>query len=177
MSDTATHRTMTHSPFLWMSKAARARATSAGGSIGLALYTALCEAESNAPPAAKSGFYASAHNLAALSGLSARTVERYLPILQTAKLILIESGKKPKALIEANRFRLLNVGSSSDTLADRSVNEINPVGGQKRNSSRREERISSEGKQNAAGVGAATGSAGSASQRKKRPSAVSSEAF
>ena len=179
MSDIATHRTMTHSPFLWMSKAAQDRALNAAGSTGLAIYTGFCRLESDAPAKVKDSFHASAANISRASGVGIRTVERHLAIMAQAGLIAMRSGRKSASngANEANQYRLLNVGNPSVTMAGASAIESGFNGGQKRNSSRREERISSEGKQNAAGAGAATGSAGSASQRKKRPSAVSSEAF
>ena len=179
MSAEAVHRSMSHSPWLWMSKAAQDRALSAAGSTGLCIYAALCRLESDAPAKAKDAFHASARNIARASGAGTRTVERYLPDLAKAGLIAIRSGRKSAATgaNEANQYRLLDIGHPSATTAGASAIESRVNGGQKRNSSRREERISSEGKQNAAGGGAATGSASSANQRKGKASAVSPEAF
>jgi hypothetical protein len=179
VSDIATHRTMDHSPFLWMSKAAQDRVLQAAGSTGLAIYAGLCRLESDAPPKAKDAFHASAANISRAAGVGTRTVERHLPLLARAGLIVMRSGRRSAAngANEANTYRLLNIGHPTATATGASVFESGFNGGQKRNSSRRGERISSEGKENAAGGGAATGKAGSASQRRKKASAVSPEAF
>ena len=179
MSHEAVHRSMSHSPWLWISKSAQDRALSAAGSTGLAIYTALCRLESDCPAKAKSAFHASASNIARASGMGVRSVERYLPDLAKAGLVAIRSGRKSAAngANEANQYRLLNIGYPSATMTGASVIESCVNGGQKRNSSRREERISSEEKENTAGGGAATGYASSATQRKRKSSAVSPEAF
>jgi hypothetical protein len=141
------HRSIGHSPWLWISKAGLERAASAGGDVAVAIYAALCRLESNAPPEAKAGFFASAQNIATAAGVGVRTAERYLPILAKAGLFTMQSGKRSAAAgkIQANKFCLLNVGPPSATVADGpSANESRVSGGHKRYSARRAERKSAK---------------------------------
>lgn len=112
MSAEAVHRSMSHSPWLWMSKAARERAISAAGASGVAIYLGLCSLESDAPKSAKDGFFASASNIARASGIGVRSVQRHLRALADAGLFTMTAGGKSttSGAYEANRFRLLNVG-------------------------------------------------------------------
>jgi len=136
------HRSMGHSPFLWMSKTGLERAASAGGQAGVAIYVALCKLESNAPPEVKGDFFASAQNIATAAGIGVRTVGTYLPILAKAGLFTMRSGRQSAAAgkIEANRFTLLDVGPPSATAAEGpSANESRVSSRHKRNSARRAE--------------------------------------
>ena len=112
MSAEAVHRSISHSPWLWMSKSARERAISAAGPSGVAIYLGLCSLESDAPKIAKDGFYASAANIARASGIGVRSVQRHLRALADAGLFKMTAGSKSRTsgAYEANRFRLLNIG-------------------------------------------------------------------
>ena len=141
------HRSLGHSPWLWMSKAGLERAASAGGQAGVAIYVAICRLESNAPPEVKADFFASAQNIATAAGIGVRTVGTYLPILAKAGLFTMRSGRQSAAAgkIEANRFTLLDVGPPSATAAEGpSATESRVNSRHKRNSARRAERESAK---------------------------------
>lgn len=156
------HRYMDYSPWLWTSKAAQERAIAAAGPTGLAILCGLARLESDAPIAVKNGFYASAVNIAAASGVGARSVQRYLPLLAQAGLFVMEPGRKSKTTgaFEANQFRLLNVGPADRQFGGApTATESCASGRHKRKFSRREKELSSEGKES--GLPAApSGSAG-----------------
>lgn len=139
-------RKMGHGPWAWMSKAAQERALTAASSPGLAIYCALCRLESDAPTRAKDGFHASAYNIAHWSGVSSRTVKRYLPFLAKAGLFIMKSGRNAggTGAHEANVFRLLDVGSPCVTKSQACDFETSEIGTQKRKFSRREKEPSSE---------------------------------
>lgn len=103
-------RRLDDGPWLWLSHAAHIRAKSAGGAKGLAIMVALAARE----PKGRGEFYASAQNIADGCGLSVRTVERMLPLLENAKLIAVQSGKRAGADggDVANKYRILTVHPS-----------------------------------------------------------------
>jgi DNA-binding transcriptional ArsR family regulator len=129
------HRDTGHGPWLWASKAAidRAAIIDGEGAGPVAVYIALCYAESDAPPSVKGGFYASAKKLGRYVGLGERTVERSIRKLEQAGLVQIISGRRSEKPNEANIYRLLNIGERSATLTERSVNDSGQCGGHKRN--------------------------------------------
>lgn len=103
-------RSLDDGPWLWLSHAAHIRAKRAAGAQGLAVMVALAAME----PKSRAEFYASARNIADGCGLSQRTVERVLPVLVTAKLIAVQSGRGAGAEGQdvANKYRLLAVNLS-----------------------------------------------------------------
>jgi hypothetical protein len=152
---------MNHSPWLWISKAAQDRAIAAAGPTGLAILAGLARLESNSKIAVKDGFYASAVNIAGASGVGARSVQRYLPLLAQAGLFVMKPGRtKATGAFKANQFRLLNVGPADRQIGGSpTATESGFNGGHKRKFSRREKELSSEGKES--GLPAApSGSAG-----------------
>ena len=94
----------------WVSHAALIRTRTAAGAPGLALLSALVARA----PINGTDFMASVQNLAAGSGLSARTVQRLLPVLARARVVAIQSGrgKGPGGVDTASTFRLLRVNLS-----------------------------------------------------------------
>ncbi len=142
------HRTADHGPWMWVSKNGHERALDAAGFKGLCVYFALCRMESDAPIHAKHCFHASVQNIAHRCGLSARTVDRVLPILERAGLFKKYSGKHAAASRshEANKYTLLNVGVSSVRGTEAYDSETRIDGAHKRNFSRKGER-SFKGKQ------------------------------
>jgi hypothetical protein len=133
------HREL-RAPWAWLSHDAIKRAVEAAGPTGALVYIALCVRESKAPPEHKAAFRASALNLAAVSGLSTRTVSRWLPVLVRCKLISMVSGKGSgkQATHEPNTYRLLEVGLGQKVIGTLRPydNETARDGAQKRNSSR-----------------------------------------
>ena len=130
-----------------MSKTAMERALSAAGPQGVLVLAALAKLESNAPEHAKAGFYASAANIAAACGLGTRTIFRILPVLEKARLFLMESGRKNSAGgYQANKFQLLDVGPEAPPPyahgTERYAAESCFSGTQERNSPRKGERKS-----------------------------------
>ena len=120
-----TPRSLDDDDWAWFSHASLIRARTAAGYNGVAL---LCALAAKAPFNG-ADFKASTQNLAALSGLSLRTVQRVLPVLAQARVVAIQSGKGrgPGGVDTANTFRLLRVilssaeggGSHSPTPSDR----------------------------------------------------------
>ena len=106
------HRTTKHSPWAWFSKAAWQRAHEAAGGSGGNVYGTLALLESNCPAAYKPAFCASLQEIAHYAGISARQATRVLNLLEDARLIERDSGKKYAARgeVQATRYRLLNVG-------------------------------------------------------------------
>ena len=167
------HRKLDHGPWAWMSKAGMERARHAGGPTGLAVYAGICCLESNAPARVKDGFHASARNIADASGTSTRTVEIYLPLLAKAGLFLMKSGRNAgtSGAHEANQFRLLNIGYPSAANSEASAFETRRDCGQKRTSSRREERSSPEKERNGSSAAASPAKAGVGAEPLKKPAA------
>lgn len=79
------------------------------GSTALLVYHALCRLEFEAPSKYKNAFLASAKDIAAVTGIGARTVVRRLGDLQRCGVISIQSGKKPKGGHEKNRITLVAI--------------------------------------------------------------------
>ena len=96
-------------PYLWASAKATRRAVEAGGSQGLCVYIALCELEMRTPTDKKRCFYASLDEVASLSGLTVRTVRKYIKLLHQARLIVqIKPKGKAKIDHEACRYIILS---------------------------------------------------------------------
>jgi hypothetical protein len=142
---------MDHGPWFWVSKAALTRAIAAAGPAGATILTGLARLESDAPVDKKPNFFASSRNIAEASGLGTRTVEKYLPLLERAGVIIYETGRgsgEYGAHI-ANRIRLLDVGPPSASGADApasgaeaSASDSYTKRGHKRNSPLKGERTS-----------------------------------
>ena len=77
------------------------------GPNALLIYVALCRLEFECPSDYKSAFLASARDIAAVSGLSARTVKAYLPRLANCGVIVVHTGRNPKGAHSKNRITLL----------------------------------------------------------------------
>jgi hypothetical protein len=109
------HREMESGGWAWFHLAALGKARECDGARGVALYAALALWESRTPREFKKAFKASAANLESVSGLSARTIHRALPILERAGLVQIHSGRSrgPARAHEANTFTLLDVSSGA----------------------------------------------------------------
>ena len=75
-------------------KSEQDRAIASGGVNALAVYVALCRIQSDAPPDQKGKFKAGAARIARHSGISTRSVKRYLPILAKEELIKVTSGRR-----------------------------------------------------------------------------------
>lgn len=84
-------RATTDGHWFWCSQAAADYALEVGGHVGLALYLGLCRRHAKA--GGRDEFHASATNLAAVTGLGVRTVEKWLPVLVKAKLVMLRSGR------------------------------------------------------------------------------------
>jgi hypothetical protein len=76
-----------------------------GGSTGLGLYAGLCRLSDDL--GGKSGFTANLNLVAHASGLSNRTVSRYIPILVKARVIDFESGTQGEGFFTENFYRIL----------------------------------------------------------------------
>lgn len=77
------------------------------GSIALLIYFGLCRLEFEAPSKYKSAFLASARDIAAVSGVAARTIQRYLPRLERCGVIAIQTGRRNEGTHSKNRITLL----------------------------------------------------------------------
>jgi hypothetical protein len=106
-----THRSLNDSSWSWISKSAEERALADGGSKLLLVYYALCRLESDVPVEAKKGFFASTNQIARHSGLSSRTVQSALPLLELSGLATVISGRGAgdKGSHIANRYTLLQI--------------------------------------------------------------------
>lgn len=82
------------------------RLAAAQGSAALALYVALCAAESMARPEQKEWFPISLQSLAELSGLARRSVMRTLPILEKLGLISVKSGANSAGKMARNLYQI-----------------------------------------------------------------------
>jgi hypothetical protein len=76
-----------------------------GGSTGLVLYIGLCRLSDDL--GGKSGFTANLNLVAHASGLSNRTVSRYIPILVKSGAIAFESGTDGDGWFTENFYRIL----------------------------------------------------------------------
>ena len=103
-------------PYLWASAKATRRAVEAGGSQGLCVYIALCALEMRTPADKKRCFYASLDEVASLSGLTVRTVRKYIRLLHQARLIVqIKPMGKAKINHEACRYIILSRRETAST--------------------------------------------------------------
>jgi len=95
---------------LYITHAALIRAKQAAGANGVAVYAGLCALA----PIGGGAYKASANNIAGVVGLSARQVQRVIPILKRAKVFAMKSGKGSGIVdaIEANTYLLLRVNLS-----------------------------------------------------------------
>jgi hypothetical protein len=126
-------RSMKDGAWAWFGKNAAELALSHGGSIGFAIYAGLCKLESDSPE--KGAFFASACQIARVSGISARSVERHLRILAQAGVIAIESGrhKGPGGAHAANRITMLSTSTPAVSVTEASVRNVRRSGGQIKN--------------------------------------------
>lgn len=76
-----------------------------GGSTGLVLYIGLCRLSDDL--GGKSGFTANLNLVAHASGLSNRTVSRYIPLLVKSGVIAFESGTQGEGFFTENFYRIL----------------------------------------------------------------------
>lgn len=109
-------RSIKDGAWFWASKSSQEIALRHGGATGLAVYLGLCRLESDAPQGAKGEFYASAVSISRAAGIPARTVQRFLPILEEHGLIARQSGRHagPSGAHCASKFTLLSNNTPYD---------------------------------------------------------------
>jgi hypothetical protein len=94
--------------WFWLGEASATYALEVGGPEALLVYLGLCRRQSRS--GGREVFYASIANISAASGMSPRSINRYVALLVQAGLIEKSSGKKPTkdgTGHTANAYRLL----------------------------------------------------------------------